>query len=147
MLAQGFLNPIDTARARLQEQIGLFLSGRAKLLRMIENPSLTIQGQARGLYAVQQQLEIQLQNEMMPKIQAISTGVWNSSDALKIGWFTKSLMDQISNVRRLEQQAGGVTPSFFDNVDMSTVAIGGIILVGVGIMSGVLFGRRQTTQV
>lgn len=147
MLAQGFLSPIDTARAKLQEQIGLFLSGRAKLLRMINNPSLTIQGQARGLYAVQQQLETQLQNEMMPKIQAISAGSWDMSDVIKIGGFTTLLMRQINDVRRLEQQAGGVEPSFFDNVDMSTIAIGGIILVGVGIMSGVLFGRRQTTQV
>lgn len=143
MVGQGWLSPIDTARARLQEQIGNFLSGRAKLMRLSENPSLQISGQARGLYAVQQQLETQLQNEMMPKIQKVSAGTWDMSDVIKLTGFTTLLMGQIRNVQRLEQQAGGVAPSMFDSIDMSTIAIGGIILVGVGIMSGVFFGRRE----
>jgi hypothetical protein len=145
MLAQGFLSPIDTARAALQNQIGLFLSGRAKLTSLMNNPSLTVQGQARGLYAVQQQLETQLQNEMMPKIQAISAGAWDMSDVIKLTGFTSLLLTQINDTRKLEQQVGGVAPSMFD-FDMSTIAIGGIILVGLGIMSGMFFGGKSQSS-
>lgn len=145
MLAQGFLSPIEIARARLQEQIGLFLSGRAKLTRLMSNPSLTIQGQARGLYAVQQQLELQLQNEMMPKIQAISAGTWDMSDVIKLTGFTSLLLGQINNVRKLEQQAGGVAPSMFD-MDIQTVMMIGAGVLVLGLMGGVLFGRRSQTS-
>lgn len=146
MVAQGFLSPIEMARARLQEQIGNFLSGRAKLMRLTSNLSLQISGQARGLYAVQEQLEMQLQNEMYPKIQAISAGTWDMSDVIKLTGFTSLLLSQINNVRKLEMQAGGVTPSVFDDINMTTVAIGGIIVLGLGIMSGVLFGGRSQTS-
>jgi len=145
MLAQGLLNPIDTARTALQNQIGLFLSGRSKLTSLMNNPSLTIQGEARGLYAVQQQLETQLQNEIYPKIQKVTAGTWDMSDVMSLTGFTSLLLTQINNTRKLEAKAGGgVAPGMFD-MDMSTIAIGGIILIGVGIMSGVLFGRRGST--
>ncbi len=144
MLADGFLSPIDTARARLQEQIGLFLSGRAKLMRLMSNPQLGIQGQARGLYSVQTTLETRLQNEITPKISAISTGVWDSSDILTLGGFTMQLIKQIGAVNSLERQAGGVQVS--DGLDMTTILMGVGIVLGVGIMSGVFFGRRGQTQ-
>ena len=89
-----------------------------------------------------------MQNEMLPKIQAVSAGSWDMSDVLKLGGFTNLLINQIRDVKRLEAEAGvGAPLSFFDSIDMSTIAIGGIALVGLGIMSGVFFGRRQTTQV
>ena len=144
MLAQGLLSPIETARARLQEQIGNFLQGRAKLNRLMGNQSLTIQGQAQGLYAVQTALETRLQDEITPKIQAISTGVWSASDILALGGFTVQIMRQINDVNKLERQVGGGVPSGMFDMDMSTIAIGGIILVGVGILSGMLLGRRKT---
>ena len=147
MVGQGFLSPIETVRAKLQEQIGLFLSGRAKLTRLMSNPGLTIQGQARGLYAVQLQLETQLQNEMMPKIQAVSAGSWDMSDVIKLGGFTNLLMNQIRDVQRLEAEAGvGAPLSFFDSMDLSTIAIGSIVLMGLGIVSGVFFGRGNQTN-
>src|SRR3990167_3072516 len=145
MVGQGFLSPIDTARTVLQNQIGLFLSGRAKLNSLMNNPSLQIQGEARGLYAVQQQLETQLQNEIYPKIQKVTAGTWDMSDVSSLTWFTKLLIEQINNTRRLEQQAGGVPSVGMFDMDMSTLAIGGVILVGLGIMRGVLFGRGQNT--
>lgn len=143
MLADGFLSPIDTARAKLQEQIGYFLASRAKLIRLMSNPSLSIQSQARGYYTIQTQLEDKLQNEITPKLTAISSGVWDSSDILKLAGFTYQLMGQINGVNGLERQAGVQPVGFFDGVDMSTVALGGIIILGLGITSGIFFGRRQ----
>lgn len=142
MLAQGWLNPIETARARLQEQIGNFLAGRAKLLRLMDSSSLTVQGQARGLYAVQQALELRLQNEITPKLQSISAGVWTASDILTLGGFTIEIIKQINNVNNLERQVGVVPSSGMFDFDTSTMVIGVGALVVLGIMSGVLFGRR-----
>lgn len=147
MLAQGFLSPIDTARAKLQEQIGNFLAGRAKLLRLQSNANLSIQGQARGLYAVQLALETRLQNEITPIMQKVSSGTWDMSDIITLTGFTITIIKQIGDVASLERQAGvsGVQPMF--DFDMTTVAIGGVILIGLGIMSGMFFGRGKSTQV
>jgi hypothetical protein len=146
MIALGELNPIDSVRARLQEQIGNFLQGRAKLNRLMSNPSLQVKGQAQGLYAVQTALETRLQDEITPKIQAISTGVWSASDILTLGGFTAQILRQINDVNKLERQVGGSVPfGIMGDIDMSTIALGGVILVGVGILSGMLFGGRSTT--
>jgi hypothetical protein len=142
MVALGELNPIDSVRARLQEQIGNFLQGRAKLNRLMNNPNLQIKGQAQGLYAVQTALETRLQDEITPKIQAISTGVWSASDILTLGGFTAQIMRQINDVGKLERVGGGASSGIMGDIDMSTIALGGIILVGVGIMSGMFFGRK-----
>jgi len=143
MLADGLLNPIDSVRARLQEQIGNFLSGRARLNRLMNNPSLTIKGQAQGLYAVQIALENRLQNEITPKIQAINSGVWDASDVLVLGGFTMNIMRQISDVGKLERAAGGSNQSSFFDIDtIGVIAAGGLIVLGLGLMSGVFFGRR-----
>jgi hypothetical protein len=106
------------------------------------NPSLSIQGQAQGLYAVQTELETRLQNEITPKLQAINSGVWSASDLLAIGGFTGLIVKQINDVGKLERQAG-VTgmPSGFD-FDMGTIVLGGGVLLALGMMSGVFFGRR-----
>lgn len=142
MLADGLLSPVDTARAKLQEQIGYFLSSRAILMRLMDNPSISIQSQARGYYTVQTQLETKLQNEITPKLNAISSGVWDSSDLLMLAGFGYQLMNQIDGVNSLQRQAGGVVPSMFD-FDMSTLLLGAIVIGAVGISSGILFGRRQ----
>jgi len=146
MLAQGLLSPIDTARAKLQEQIGNFLQGRAKLNRLMTNPSLQIKGQAQGLYTVQTALETRLQNEITPLMQKVSAGTWDMSDIVTLGGFTVLLVKQINDVNKLERQAGGGVPSGMFDFDIGTIAIGGIILVGLGIMSGVFFGRRSQTS-
>lgn len=143
MLADGFLSPIETARAKLQEQIGFFLSSRAKLIRLMSHEQLGIQGQARGLYAIQTQLETRLQNEITPMLQKVSTGVWNSSDILTIGGFTYQLMRQIGAVNSLERQVGGAPASMFgmDNTTMITViGVGVVAAFGLGLM---LSGRRS----
>ena len=146
MIALGELNPIESVRARLQEQIGNFLQGRAKLSRLMSNPSLQVKGEAQGLYVVQTALETRLQNEITPKIQAISTGVWSASDILTLGGFTAQILRQINDVNKLERQVGGSVPSgIMGDIDMSTIALGGVILLGVGILSGMLFGGRSTT--
>ena len=144
MNALGSLNPIESVRARLQEQIGNFLQGRAKLNRLMSNPSLQIKGEAQGLYAVQTALETRLQNEITPKLQAISTGVWSASDILVLGGFTMNIVQQINSVGKLERQAGGAPVSMFGEMNMTTVAVGGIIILGLGVLSGVLFGRKTT---
>ena len=145
MLASGFLSPIDTTRAKLQEQIGYFLSSRAKLIRLMSNPQLGIQSQARGLYVVQTQLEDKLQNDVTPKLSAINSGVWDSSDILMLGGFTIQLMRQISSVNSLERQSGvNVSDSGMDLSMIGGIAAGGMILLGLGLMGGVFFqGRRQ----
>lgn len=142
MLAQGFVSPVDTVRGRLQEQIGNFLQGRARLNRLMQAKSLTVQGQARGLYAVQASLEERLQNEITPKLQAISSGVWSASDLLLLGGFTGLIMKQINDVGNLERSAGvSGMPSGF-GFDMPTMLIGGGVLLALGMMGGVFFGRR-----
>jgi len=144
MIALGALNPIDSARAELQNQIGNFLQGRTRLQRLMNNPSLQIKGQAQGLYAVQTVLETRLQDEITPKIQKINAGVYDASDALAITWFTTNVMKQMNDVGKLEKQAGvSYQPSGFD-FDMSTIALGGIIVLGLGLMSGIFFGKRST---
>jgi hypothetical protein len=142
MLAQGFLSPIETARARLQEQIGNFLQGRARLNRLMSNPSLQIKGQAQGLYAVQTALETRLQNEITPILQKVSSGIYDASDILTLGGFTVNIVRQINDVGNLERQAGvsGMSSGF--DIDMITVAVGGIIVLGLGLLSGIFFGRK-----
>ena len=143
MLSDSLLSPIDTVRAKLQEQIGNFLQGRARLNRLKSNPSLAVQSSANGLYAVQIELENKLQNEITPKLQAISSGVWSASDLLAIGGFTGLIVKQINDVGKLEKVAGisGPVASGF-GFDMQTVALGGGILLALGMMGGVFFGRR-----
>lgn len=144
MIALGDLNPIDSVRAELQNQVGNFLQGRARLNRLMNNPSLQVKGQAQGLYAVQTVLETRLQDEITPKIQKINAGVYDASDALAIGWFTTTILKQINDVGKLEKQAGvSYQPSGFD-FDMPTIALGGIIVLGLGLMSGIFFGKRQS---
>jgi hypothetical protein len=147
MIALGDLNPVDSVRAELQNQIGNFLQGRTRLNRLMGVPNLQVQGQAQGLYAVQTALETRLQDEITPKLQAISTGVWTTSDVISLGGFTAQLVKQINDVGSLERQAGisGAVPSGF-GFDLSTIVIGGIVILGLGIMSGVFFsGRSQTS--
>lgn len=144
MVADGFLSPIDTARAKLQEQIGLFLSGRAKLIRLMNQPTLTIQGQARGLYAVQTQLENRLQSEITPMLQNISNGAWDSSNILTLGTFTYQLMNQIGAVNSLERQVGGMPEtSIFDIGTVGVISAGVLIVLGLGIMGGAFFGGKR----
>lgn len=142
MLADGLLSPVDTARAELQNQIGNFLQGRARLTKLMGNNSLTVQGQARGLYAVQLSLEDRLQNEITPKIQKISTGVWDASDLLVLGGFTGQIVKQINDVGSLERQAGVSGSSGF-NLDLETMVAGGAILLALGMVGGVFFGKRN----
>lgn len=139
MVALGTLNPIEEARAKLQDQIGLFLSGRAKLMRLMNHPSLQIQGQAQGLYAIQTALETRLQNEIMPKIQSVSSGTWNMSDIITIGGFTTSLMRQINDVNNLERAGGGVAVS--TGMDTQTVMVVIPLLVIVSMVGGYLLTK------
>ena len=113
-------------------------------MNLMKNPSLTIQGEASGLYAVQQQLELRLQNEITPTLQKVSAGTWDMSDIINIGGFTGLIVKQINDVRKLEQRGGGVAPSMFD-MDTTTIAVGAVVLLGLGLVSGVLFGKRSTT--
>lgn len=129
MEALGFLSPIETARASVQEKIADFLAARARLRRLMSNPSLTIQGQAKGLYVKQTQLEDQLQKEIMPKMNAISTGVWDMSDIITLGGFAATIMKQISDVNGLGAQGGGVVSSSF--IDMTSVLMVGIPVLAV----------------
>ena len=139
MVALGALSPIEEIRAKLQDQIGVFLSSRAKLSRLMGNPSLQIQGQAQGLYAVQTALETRLQNEIMPKIQVVSSGVWDRSDIITLGAFTVNMMRQVSDVNGLERAGGGVGVSA--GVDMSTIMVGAMMLIGVSVLGGMLLKK------
>jgi hypothetical protein len=142
MIGLGELSPIDTARARLQEQVANFLAGRAKLIRMIDNPSLSIKGQAQGLYQVQIALETRLQNEITPLITKLNAGVWDASDIITLTGFTYNVTRQISDVASLEQQAGGNPVPFFDMSNLGIFMAGGFILVSLGLMGGAFFGKR-----
>jgi hypothetical protein len=145
MLADGFLNPIDTARASLQNQIGYFLQGRARLTRLMSNQNLQIQGEARGLYSVQTTLEDQFQNQITPLLSKIQAGTWDSSDILTLGGFTMQITNQIGSVNSLEQKAGG--PGVGTVFDMDTIGVigaGALIILGLGLMGGVFFGGRST---
>lgn len=139
MVADSPLSPIETARAKLQDQIGMFLSGRQKLIRLMSNPSLQIQGQARGLYAVQTQLELQLQNEIYPKIQSVSAGTWAISDVITLGGFTTQIMKQINDVSNLERAGGGGSSG---GLDMSTMAVGIPMLLVFGLLGGFMLARK-----
>ena len=140
MVALGALSPIEEVRAKLQDQIGVFLSSRAKLSRLMGNPSLQIQGQAQGLYTIQTALETRLQNEIMPKIQAVSSGVWNMSDIITLGAFTAQMMKQVSDVNGLERQGGGIQSS--SGIDIQTVAIGGVGLVALSMIIGMFLVKK-----
>jgi hypothetical protein len=147
MLADGLLNPIDTARAQVQEQIGNFLAARARLSRLMNNPSLQIKGQAQGLYAVQTALEDRLQNEITPKLQAIQAGTWSMSDIITLGGFTALIIKQISDVNSLERAGGGPQASFFDINTIGIIGAGALIVLGLGVMSGAFFSGRSQGQV
>jgi uncharacterized protein YneF (UPF0154 family)/predicted CopG family antitoxin len=138
MVADSPLSPIETARAKLQDQIGLFLSSRQKLMNLMKNPNLQIQGQARGLYAVQTQLETQLQNDIYPKLAAVQSGTWSVSDVITLGGFTAMLMKQINDVQNLERAGGGPSSGF----DVDTLAIGIPVLVVVGLLGGYMLANK-----
>lgn len=138
MVADSPLSPIETARAKLQDQIGMFLSGRQKLVNLMRNPSLQIQGQARGLYAVQTQLETQLQNDIYPKLAAVQSGTWSVSDVITLGGFTATLMKQINDVSNLERAGGGPSSGF----DIDTLAIGIPVLIVVGLLGGYMLANK-----
>ena len=147
MIALGALNPVESARARLQEQIGNFLQGRARLNRLMNVSNLLIQGQAQGLYAVQTALETRLQDEITPKVQKISTGIYDSSDLIMLTGFTYNIIRQIRDVGSLERQAGISGPIGSGlGMDMSTIALGGVIVLGLGILSGIFFGGRSQSS-
>lgn len=133
MIALGDLSPIETAQAALQEKIGDFLSARARLIRLQNNPSLTVQGQARGLYAAQLQLEDQLYKDILPKIQAIKSGVWNLSDVVVLGAYTANIGKQINDVKNLEGQAGIVQPTGLINDQTAMIGVPALLLGGLAI--------------
>lgn len=142
MFGLGALSPIETMRATVQEKIADFLAARARLIRLMKNPSLQIQSQANGLYAVQVELERQLQSDIYPKLTAIQSGVWDFSDLALLGGFSLAMVNQIKNVNSLDAQGGGrvvESDSFFN---WQTIAIGGVALVVLGVGSGYLFSRR-----
>lgn len=140
MEALGALNPIEEARAKLQEKIADFLAARARLSRLMSSPNLQVKGQAQGLYAVQTQLESKLQNEMYPKLQSVQTGAWSISDVISLGAFTGQIITQLNNVHKLEQQAGVVPVS--SGVEFSTMAIGIPALVVLGLLGGYMLARQ-----
>lgn len=142
MRALGALSPIEDARAKLQEKIADFLAARARLSRLMSNPSLQIQGQAQGLYAVQVQLESQLQNEIMPKIQAVQSGTWSFSDLGTLGGFTMSMITQINDVNTLDAQAGGVTNTT-PFIGLGTMALGVPLLIVAGLLGGVWLAKAK----
>lgn len=142
MIALGELNPMESVRARLQEQVANFLAGRAKLMRLMDNPSLSIKGQAQGLYNVQLALETRFQNEITPIITKFNSGIYDASDLITVTGFTYNIVSQVNDVTSLEQQAGGNPVPFFDMSNIGLFAIGGFILVGLGIMGGAFFGKR-----
>jgi hypothetical protein len=108
---------------------------------------LRIQGQAQGLYAVQTMLEDRFQNEITPKLQKVSTGTWDTSDVLTLGGFTALIVKQLNDVGSLERQAGvSGMPSGF-GIDMTTVILGAVIVLGLGLMGGgYLSGRSQSSS-
>lgn len=140
MMALGSLNPIDDARAQVQAQIGGFLAARARLERLMTNPSLQISGQAQGLYQVQIALENRLQTEITPLMTAIQAGTWSTSDIITLGGFTYSIVDQINKVNNLERAAGGA--SQITLFDLSTLAIAVPVILIVGVLGGMLLIRR-----
>jgi hypothetical protein len=146
MIALGDLSPIDSVRGQLQAQIGSFLQGRARLDRLMKVQNLQVQGQAQGLYAVQAALEDRFQNEITPKLQKISTGTWDTSDVLTLGGFTGLVVKQLNDVGSLEKAAGisGPLGSGLD-IDITTIILGGVIVLGLGLMGGgYLSGRSQS---
>lgn len=140
MVALGSLNPIDDVRARLQEQIANFLAARARLQRLMNNPSLQVQGQAQGLYAVQVALENRLQDEIAPKVQAIQSGVWTTSDLITLGGFTGQIVKQLNDVSSLER-AVGIT-SQGGMFDTSTMVLAVPVILIAGLLGGLILARR-----
>lgn len=143
MVALGDLNPIDSIRAQLQNQIGYFLQGRQRLQNLMSNSSLQIQGQAQGLYAVQTQLETRLQNEITPIITKVNSGTWGMSDVITLGGFTGLIVKQINDVGRLEKSAGVSVGAGGFSLDMTTVILGGVVVVALAVVSGVFYGGRS----
>lgn len=144
MEALGALSPIDSARAEVQEKIADFLAARARLGRLMTNPSLQVQGQANSLYATQQLLENQLQNEIYPKLTAIQAGTWSFSDIATLGSFTFSIMNQIDAVNRLDAQGSGVNVSQ-PWLSMPVMIGLGLFLFagGMGLMGSGMFGSKS----
>ena len=140
MIALGALSPIESARAKLQEKIADFLAGRARLSRLMNNKDLQVSGQAQGLYAVQLALESQLQTDITPRLQTIQGGTWTFGDIAQLLNFTSSVMNQINNVNRLDAQVGGTNTMPF--LSLQTMAIGGAGLLALGVLSGVLLGKK-----
>ncbi|MEM4360096.1 MAG: hypothetical protein QXT45_06170 [Candidatus Bilamarchaeaceae archaeon] len=107
MEALGQLTPVQRIEAEIQSKVAEFLGLKQRLVKLIQNPSLEIRSKAQGLYAVQQQLEGQLQ-EALKTIDNIKKGAWSFGDVLSLTDFSTRMLDQIKNVKSLESSAGGV---------------------------------------
>lgn len=139
MIALGALSPIESARAQLQEKIADFLAARARLGRLMSNPSLQIQSQAKLLYAMQAQLEDTLYKEVMPKLQKVQAGTWDFSDIASLGGYTAQIVKQINDVNALDRVAGNTQPGLLDN---RLVQIGIPVLLVLGLLGGYTVSRR-----
>jgi hypothetical protein len=133
MEALGALSPIEEARARLQEKIGEFFTARARLTRLLNNPSMQIQSQARALYAAQTSIEDQIYKEVMPRIQKVQAGTWDFGDITMLTSYTAMIINQIENVNKLERQAGTtVSQPWLSNTEsafvMPALLFGGLAL-------------------
>lgn len=133
MEALGALSPIEEARARLQEKLGEFFTARARLVRLMSNPSIQIQSQARALYAAQTSIEDQIYKEVMPRIQKVQSGTWDFGDIAMLGSYTQMIITQIENTNKLEKQAGVyVSTPFLNNQEtmivMPALLVGGLLL-------------------
>jgi hypothetical protein len=136
MQALGQLSPVQRIEAEIQGKVAEFLGLKRKLVSLMNNPSLEIKSKAQGLYAVQQQLETQLQGALKT-IESMKSGSWDFGQVVGLTDFSVRMLDQIKKVKELELQAGGVqvVKSDFFQTWVSFLMFGAGLLFVIGVLS------------
>lgn len=128
MQSLGELSLIDMAVARAQSRVADFLKQKEILIKLTNNPSITVSQRATELLSMQHNLEGQL-GSIFQLIEKVKGGQWSFSDLFNIGNFADSMEKQIENSRALQKQVG--TTGIYEGIPSSwatyAMILGGLI--------------------
>ena len=98
---------IEEIESMIQAKVGEFLQGKQKLLEMQTGNILTIQSEAKDLYASQLELENQL-SSITDLIKKIKEDSYSMSDIIVAGQFYYNMSGHVDNVNNLYLQYRGL---------------------------------------
>ena len=109
------IGQIEEIESMIQAKVGEFLQGKQKLLEMQKGNILTVQSDAKDLYASQLELENQL-SSITDLIKKVKEDSYSMSDIIVAGQFYYNMSYHVDDVNNLYNQykgLGGKTTGLF----------------------------------